>query len=114
MAKQKCAKCTINDNLTYQIDRLTEENAELKAKLEKAVELPCKVGDMIYYLTYDNSIVEGKVYVVHLSLHEKYGFDFTIHIPPDYCITNCAFNKNRIFLTKEAAEQALKGGKESE
>ena len=31
-----------------EIARLTAENAELKARLEKAVELPVKVGDTIY------------------------------------------------------------------
>lgn len=37
------------DTLAY-IERLKEENAELRARLEKAVELPCKVGDIVYYL----------------------------------------------------------------
>lgn len=31
------------------LDALKSENAELKARLEKAVELPCKVGDTIYF-----------------------------------------------------------------
>lgn len=31
-----------------EIARLTAENAELKARLEKAVELPCEVGDVVY------------------------------------------------------------------
>ena len=35
------------DTLAY-IERLKEENAELRKKLEKAVELPCKVGDKVY------------------------------------------------------------------
>lgn len=30
------------------IDRLTAENAELKARLERAIELPCKIGDEVY------------------------------------------------------------------
>lgn len=37
------------DTLAY-IERLKAENAELRKKLEKAVELPCKVGDIVYYL----------------------------------------------------------------
>lgn len=37
------------DTLAY-IERLKEENAELRARLERAVELPCKVGDIVYYL----------------------------------------------------------------
>ena len=31
-----------------EIERIEAENAELKARLEKAVELPCKIGDTIY------------------------------------------------------------------
>lgn len=37
------------DTLAY-IERLKAENTELRARLEKAVELPCKVGDTVYYL----------------------------------------------------------------
>ena len=32
------------------LQRLKAENAELRARLDKAVELPCKVGDTVYYL----------------------------------------------------------------
>lgn len=35
-----------------EISRLQAENAELRARLEKAVELPCKVGDTVYYIQY--------------------------------------------------------------
>ena len=31
-----------------EIKRLEAENAELRARLNKAVELPCKVGDKVY------------------------------------------------------------------
>lgn len=31
-----------------EIARLTSENASLRARLEKAVELPCKIGDEVY------------------------------------------------------------------
>lgn len=32
------------------LQRLKSENAALKERLEKAVELPCKIGDTVYYL----------------------------------------------------------------
>ena len=35
-----------------EIKRLEAENAELRARLNKAVELPCKVGDTIFYVQY--------------------------------------------------------------
>ena len=34
------------------IEKLQAENAELRARFEKAVELPCKVGDTVYYIQY--------------------------------------------------------------
>lgn len=38
----------VRTSANAEIARLTAENAELRAKIEKAVELPCKVGDTIY------------------------------------------------------------------
>ncbi len=38
-----------------ELDKLKAENAELKARLEKAVELPCKVGDTIWFNTYKDN-----------------------------------------------------------
>ena len=58
-----CSKCPfvleLNDchsELAHEayktIERLQAENAELKERLGKAVELPCKVGDTIFYVQY--------------------------------------------------------------
>lgn len=47
----RCGGCTIGEKITRivrQNKKLKAENAELRARLEKAVELPCKVGDTIY------------------------------------------------------------------
>ena len=38
--------------LKIYIDYLEAENAALRERLEKAVELPCKVGDTIFYVQY--------------------------------------------------------------
>lgn len=43
-----------------EIKRLEAENAELRERLEKAVELPFAIGDMAYYCDY----IEGKGYVI--------------------------------------------------
>lgn len=40
-------KCVIAD-ISEQCEQLKAENAALKERLEKAVELPCKVGDKVY------------------------------------------------------------------
>ena len=37
-------------NLISENAALKSENAELKARLERAIELPCKVGDKIYHI----------------------------------------------------------------
>ena len=51
------------------IQRLKAENAALKEKLEKAVELPCKVGDTIYSLDhFDLKIRENKVIAITFLL----------------------------------------------
>lgn len=39
-------------NLREMSDQLGDENAALKEKLEKAVELPCKIGDRFYIVEY--------------------------------------------------------------
>lgn len=44
-------KCVIAD-ISEQCERLEAENAALRERLEKAVELPCKVGDAIFYVQY--------------------------------------------------------------
>ena len=38
--------------IRYEVERLQNENAALKEKLEKAVELPCKIGDRFYIVEY--------------------------------------------------------------
>ena len=40
------------NDLIEQIEQLKAENAALKEKLEKAVELPCKIGDRFYIVEY--------------------------------------------------------------
>ena len=40
-------KCVIAD-ISKQCEELQAENAELRERLDKAVELPCKVGDKVY------------------------------------------------------------------
>lgn len=50
-------------------DRLEAENAALRERLEKTVELPCKVGDTIYSLDhFDLKIRENKVIAITFLL----------------------------------------------
>lgn len=82
---EKCDKCMI--------ETLQSENAKLQARLDKAVELPCKVGDTVYQ--YDNA---GRIYVSKIKniVYETNGIAFDKR----------AIN-NSIFLTRAEAESRL-------
>ena len=55
-----CRKCAYHEQYPYKckfrmnqdamnlLERLQSENASLRERLEKAVELPCKIGDEVY------------------------------------------------------------------
>lgn len=75
------------------IKELESENAELRARLDKEVELPCKVGDTVYQ--YDNA---GRIYVSKIKniVYETNGIAFDKR----------AIN-NSIFLTRAEAESRL-------
>lgn len=52
-----------------EVERLQAENAALRERLEKTVELPCKVGDTIYSLDhFDLKIRENKVIAITFLL----------------------------------------------
>lgn len=54
-----CDNCVIDKTINKKdkaIARLTAENAELRARLDRAVELPCKVGDKVYWVEDDPNI----------------------------------------------------------
>ena len=56
-------------NLREMSDQLGDENAALRERLEKAVELPCRVGDTIYSLDrIDLKIRENKVIAITFLL----------------------------------------------
>ena len=91
---------------------LQAENAALRERLEKAVILPCKVGDTIYEAT-PVGIREWLVTSIELK---DYGFkvncegknDFKLHwhfVKTDCC--NDFEGKGRIRVTREAAEKRL-------
>ena len=86
---------------------------------------PCKVGDMVYEVKESKKIVKGKVESIHQNLvgndkgrwivtswfddyyadSKKAGFECGTHLYSTFD----DFDKT-VFLTREAAEQALKGG----
>lgn len=94
------------------IQRLKTENAELRARLDKAVELPCNVGHTLYEPFID-MIREWEVESIYLGKNRFQANcvnknDYKMHwnfIKADYC--NEFEGKGRVRVTREAAEARL-------
>ena len=78
------------------------------------IELPCKVGDTVYYINLYNHIMlyRDRVYeaVVDRIVVTKHGVSYVIMIHGGHAVNEIPgveFGKN-VFLTREEAEQALK------
>lgn len=119
---ERFATCKVTDVMNFDyagtlayIERLKAKIAELRARLEKAVELPCKIGDTVYEVhdrcNGNNCIYngyygqwrchyEGKKRCEPFISTEKFCYN---HIP--------RINKT-IFVPREAAEARLKEMKE--
>ena len=99
------------DALAY-IERLKAENAELRKKLSRAVELPCKVGDEVYE-------VHGKCDGKNCPYNGYYGqwrcsYGGKRNCNPfitvkKFCYSDIPKVGKTIFVPKEAAEARLKG-----
>lgn len=103
-------------SLRKAIDRLAYyEDMEEQGRL---VVLPCKVGDTVYILDgdyYDEELYVEEHKVVGLTLSDEHEWYFFVneclgqHLEP---FEACDIGKT-VFLTREEAEQALKGGAET-
>lgn len=103
-----------------EIAKLTAENVELKARLEKAVELPVEIGDTVYKV-YDKCDGHNCPY------NGDYG-QWRCHyegerrckpfiINKQFCYSDIPFVNKTIFVLREAAEarlSELKGGKQDD
>ncbi|MBO5967682.1 MAG: hypothetical protein J6S14_04185 [Clostridia bacterium] len=79
---------------------------------------PCKVGDTVYWLNFYNDLMlyRDKYYEAEVTriVVTKYGVSCVIRVRGEhatYEIPDVEFGKT-VFLTREEAEQALKGGAE--
>ena len=110
-------KCVIAD-ISEQCELLKAENAALRARLDKAVELPCKIGDEVYE-------VHGKCDRKNCVYNGYYGqwrcdYGGKTNCNPfitvnKFCYSNIPMVGKTIFVTKEEAEarlNELKGEKE--
>lgn len=108
--------CRIGIKAIKRVKELEAENTELRARLEKAVELPCKIGDTVYevhdkcdrrdcpfngYYGQWRCRYEGKKRCEPFISTERFWYNHIQRI-----------NKT-IFVSKEAAEAKLKELKEN-
>lgn len=114
----RCNGCAVGEKiarLVRQNKKLKAENAALRERLEKAVELPCKIGDTIYEV-YDKC--DG-----HNCPYNGYSGQWRCHYEGerrcgafikieqfDYC--DIPFVNDTVFVSREAAEARLKEIKE--
>ena len=99
---EKCDNCVI--------ENLQEENAELRARLEKAVELPCRIGDTVYEI-YDkcngNSCPYNGYYGQWRCSYEgKKRCNPFIKVR-SFCYNNIPHINKTVFVLREAAEARL-------
>ena len=76
----------------------------------KFVELPCKVGDKVYYFSDSNYKKYEVCKIVGFHI-DKYRTAFKIELCGYKCLVDTEFLGEKIFLTREEAEQALKENK---
>ena len=89
--------------ISDEIYRLKAENAALRERLEKAVELPCKVGDKVY------EIIEGEVQGERVENYRIDNMGIWVTVQLKFGTSTILLNEARkIFLTREAAEARLK------
>lgn len=104
------------DDLVEQIEQLKAENAELRERLEKAVELPCKVGDKVYCIhgMSNPEMLEWQVNEIRITDH-NYMLQLGRAGTKDYRNEASQFYGKWWFVTREAALARLaelKGEKE--
>ena len=85
---------------------------------DRLIELPCKIGDTVYYINTHNrlSLFKNTVYEAKVArfVTTRYGTSIVIQIRNEYGCTELYSEDNynkTVFLTKEEAEAALKGGR---
>ena len=101
-------------NLREMSDQLGDENETLRKELEKAIELPVKIGDTVYFIpTYNGNPIYGvQKGIVQMVGITRQGCHVKIRDRADFNKTYM-FGKSA-FLSKEPAEARiaeLKGGK---
>ena len=103
------------DIIKNQVEHIEAENAELRARLEEAVGLPCKLGDTIYKV-YDrcdgyNGPYNGNYGQWRCHYEGERRCEPFIKIE-QFCYSDIPFVNDTVFVSREAAEARLKEIKE--
>ena len=108
------------ETLEKENERLKAENAALRERLEKVVELPCKVGDTIFYVQYfcdykgcDSTTQQFCCGCKEMIEREKHKEKYVI-CEKSFVLKDLEKIGKKYFTTREAAEARLaelKGGK---
>ena len=88
----------------FALEKLVKESeakdqriAELEEQLKNTIKLPCKIDDIVYWVDYDNTIKQGKVF--EISVHID---GMLVHTGARYCL-----KADKICLTYEEAQAKL-------
>ena len=118
---EECAECSFGEDRSLgeivdaaekRINELASENAALRERLEKAIELPCELGSNLFtiekhyeFITYgaEEYRIENKYCAGEIVICEDGRFCF---YTPEYHPKCLVFGKD-IFTTREAAEARL-------
>lgn len=108
------------ETLEKENEQLKVENASLRKRLERAVELPCKVGDTIFYVQYfcdykgcDSTTQQFCCGCKEMIEREKHKEKYVI-CEKSFVLKDLEKIGKKYFTTREAAESRLaelKGGK---
>ena len=104
-----CKDCLHYEVCQFHIDeetKLTVNECEYFKDRSKFIELPCKVGDMVYYFFNDNLSEYCEVPIAGFHI-DRYRIAFEIEILGQKFFIDTEFLDERVFLTKEEAEKAL-------
>ena len=110
-----CKKCLHSDVCSMaselglnKAERMFDFDCDYFKDRNRFVELPCKVGDTVYYFLSDNNYKKYEVCEI-VGFHiDKYRTAFQIKLCGYKCFVDTEFLGEKIFLTREEAEQALK------
>ena len=107
--------CRIGIKAIKRVKELEAENAELRARLNKAGELPCEVGDTLYepFINRIREWIVDSIYISPLGINVNCELKGNPIWHDHFAIReNSNDFESRVYLTREAAEARLKEMKE--